>query len=103
MYKQLGGPDTSLVSPLTLQSIAFLVVERNEENETRYREVPFGRADAIRQFDGAFFTHGNVVSGNIEKSRMSWLQNCIEKSRMLWLQIHRERRTQTSTRGIRVN
>jgi hypothetical protein len=24
------------------------VAERDEENETRYREVPFGRADAIR-------------------------------------------------------
>jgi hypothetical protein len=53
------------------------VVERDEENETRYREVPFGRADAIQQFDGTFLTHGNLVSGDIEKSRMSWLQNCI--------------------------
>jgi hypothetical protein len=42
-----------------------------------YREVPFGRVDAIRQFDGAFPTHGNLVSGDIEKSRMSWLQNRI--------------------------
>jgi hypothetical protein len=48
MYKRLGGPDASLVSPLTLRPIAYLVAERNEENETRYREVPFGRADAIR-------------------------------------------------------
>jgi hypothetical protein len=77
MYKRLGGPDASLVSPLTLRSIAYLVAERNEENETRYREVPFGRADAIWQFDGAFLTHGNLVSGDMEKSRMSWLQNCI--------------------------
>jgi hypothetical protein len=53
------------------------VAERNEKNETRYREVSFGRADAIRQFDGAFLTHGNLVSGDIEKSRMSWLQNRI--------------------------
>jgi hypothetical protein len=53
------------------------VAERNEENETRYRKVPFGRADAIRQFDGAFLTHGNLVSSDIEKSRMSWLQNRI--------------------------
>jgi hypothetical protein len=77
MYKQLGRPDASLVSPLTLRPIAYLVVERDEENETRYREVPFGRADAIRQFDGAFLIHGNLVSGDIEKSRMSWLQNRI--------------------------
>jgi hypothetical protein len=77
MYKRLGGPNASLVSPLTLRSIAYLVAERNEENETRYREVPFGRVDAIRQFDGAFLTHGNLVSGNIEKSRMSRLQNRI--------------------------
>jgi hypothetical protein len=48
MYKRLGGPDASLVSPLILRPIAYLVAERNEENETRYREVPFGRADAIR-------------------------------------------------------
>jgi hypothetical protein len=77
MYKRLGGLDASLVSPLTLRPIVYLVAERNEENETRYREVPFGRADAIRQFDGAFLTHGNLVSGDIEKSRMSWLQNRI--------------------------
>jgi hypothetical protein len=70
MYKRLGGPDASLVSPLTLQSIAYLVAERDEDNETRYREVPFGRADAIRQFDGAFFTHGNLVFGDVEKNRM---------------------------------
>jgi hypothetical protein len=47
MYKRLGGLDASLVSPLTLRSIAYLVAERDEENETRYREVLFGRADAI--------------------------------------------------------
>jgi hypothetical protein len=77
MYKQLGGPDASLVSALTLRPIAYLVAERNEKNETRYREVPFGRVDAIRQFDGAFLTHGNLVSGDIEKNRMSWLQHHI--------------------------
>jgi hypothetical protein len=54
-----------------------LVAERDEENKTRYREVPFGRADSIRQFDGAFLIHGNLVSGDVEKSRMSWLQNRI--------------------------
>jgi hypothetical protein len=54
-----------------------LVAERDEENETRYREVPFGRTDAIWQFDGTFLTHGNLVSGDVEKSRMSWLQNRI--------------------------
>jgi hypothetical protein len=64
---------------LTLRPIAYLVAERNEENETRYREVPFGRADAIRQFDGTFLTHGNLMSGDVEKSRMSWLQN-----RIIW-------------------
>jgi hypothetical protein len=77
MYKRLGGPDASLVSPLTLRPIAYLVAERDEENETRYKEVPFRRADAIRQFDGAFHTHGNLVSGDVEKNRMSWLQNRI--------------------------
>jgi hypothetical protein len=77
MYKRLGGLDASLVSQLILRSIACLVAERDEENETRYKEVPFGRADAIRQFDGAFLTHGNLVSGDVEKSRMSWLQNRI--------------------------
>jgi hypothetical protein len=30
MYKRLGGPDASLVSPLTLRPIAYLVVERDE-------------------------------------------------------------------------
>jgi hypothetical protein len=53
------------------------VAERDEENKTRYMEVPFGRADAIRQFDGAFLTHGNLVFGDVEKSRTSWLQNRI--------------------------
>jgi hypothetical protein len=47
MYKRLGGPDASLVSPLTLRPIAYLVAERDEENEMRYREVPFGKAAAI--------------------------------------------------------
>jgi hypothetical protein len=54
MYKRLGGPDASLVSPLTLQSIAYLVAERDEENETRYREVPFGRA-GCRGYETALF------------------------------------------------
>ena len=35
-------------SPLTLQSIAYLVAQRDAENETRYREVPFGKEEAIR-------------------------------------------------------
>ena len=77
MYKQLGKPNGSMVSLLTLRPIAYLVAERNEENKMRYKEVPFGRADAIRQFDGAFLTHGNLVSSDVEKNRMSWLQNCI--------------------------
>ena len=77
MYKQLGGLDASLVSPLALRPIAYLVVERDAENETRYREVPFGREDAIWQFESAFLTHGNLVSIDIEKSRMSWLENRI--------------------------
>jgi hypothetical protein len=54
-----------------------LVAERDEENKMRYRKVPFGRTDAIWQFDGAFLTHGNLVFSDIEKSRMSWLQNRI--------------------------
>ena len=77
MYKRLGGLDASLVSPLTLRPIAYLVAERNAKNETRYREVPFGREDAIRQFESAFLTHGNLVSIDVEKSRMSWLENRI--------------------------
>ena len=77
MYKRLGGPDASLILPLTLRPIAYLVAERNADNETRYREVPFGRKDAIRQFESAFLLHRNLLSGDVEKSRMSWLQNCI--------------------------
>ena len=77
MYKRLGRPDASLVLPLTLQSFAYLVAETDEENEIRYREVPFGRADVIKQFEGAFLVHGNLVSGDIEKNKMLWLQNCV--------------------------
>jgi hypothetical protein len=84
MYKRLGGLDASLVSPLTLRPIAYLVAERDEENETRYREVSFGRTDAIWQFDGAFLTHENLVSGDVEKSRMSWLQNRIVWEPTYW-------------------
>ena len=77
MYKQLGGPDASLVSPLTLRPFAYLVAEIDEKKEIRYMEVPFGRADVIKQFEGAFLAHGNLVSGDIEKCRMSWLQNYV--------------------------
>ena len=77
MYKQLGGPDASLVSPLTLRPIAYLVAKRDAKNETRYREVPFEREDTILQFENAFLTHGNLVSTDVEKSRMSWLKNHI--------------------------
>jgi hypothetical protein len=83
MYKQLGGPDASLVSPLTLRPIAYLVAKRNEENETRYREVPFGRVDAIRQFDGAFLTHGNLLSGDIEKGRTRGCKTALFGSRWM--------------------
>ena len=64
MYKRLGEPDASLVSPLTLRPFAYLVVETNEENEIRYREVPFKRVDAIKEFEGAFLAHGNLVPGD---------------------------------------
>jgi hypothetical protein len=77
MYKRLDGLDASLVSLLTLRPIAYLVAERDKKKETRYMEVLFRRVDAIRQFDGAFLTHGNLVSGDVEKSRMLWLQNRI--------------------------
>ena len=77
MYKRLGGLDASLISPLTLRPFAYLVAERNKDNETRYREVRFGREDVIRQFESAFLLHGNLVSGDIKKSMMSWLQNRI--------------------------
>ena len=77
MYKRLGGPNASLMLSLILRSIAYLVAERDEENKTRYREVPFGRVDAIRQFEGAFLIHGNLVSSDVEKNMMLWLQNYI--------------------------
>ena len=77
MYKRLGRPDASLVLPLTLRPFAYLVTETDEKKEIRYREVPFGRADVIKQFEGAFLAHGNLVSGDIEKSIMSWLQNYV--------------------------
>ena len=54
---RLSGPNASLVSPLTLQSIAYLVAKKDEENETKYREVPFGRINAIRQFEGTFLIY----------------------------------------------
>ena len=55
------------------------MAERDEDNKTRYKEVPFIKVGAIRQFNGAFLTHGNLVSDDIEKNRMSWLQN-----RIIW-------------------
>ena len=53
---------------LTLQPIVYLVAKRDEENEMSYKEVLFGRADATRLFDDAFFTHGNLVSSDIERA-----------------------------------
>jgi hypothetical protein len=40
MYKRLGGPDASLVTPLTLRTIAYVVNDIGPENEVRNREVP---------------------------------------------------------------
>jgi hypothetical protein len=77
MYKRLGGPDASLVTPLTLRPIAYVVNDIGPENEVRNREVPFRDADAIRQFEGAYLTHGDQVSLDSAKNKVNWLQNRI--------------------------
>jgi hypothetical protein len=61
MYKRLGGPDASLVTPLILRPIAYVVNDIGPENEVRNREVPFRDTDAIRQFEGAYLTWGPGV------------------------------------------
>jgi hypothetical protein len=54
MYQRLAGNEASLVTPLTLWPIAYIVEEVNLENKTWRREVPFRATNTVKEFEAAY-------------------------------------------------
>jgi hypothetical protein len=54
MYRRLEGHEASLVMPLTLQPIAYIVKDVGLDNERRQREVLFGAHGGQMEFEVAY-------------------------------------------------
>ena len=54
MYRQLAGHEASVVMPLTLQPIAYIVEDVGPDNERQRREVFFGASGGQKGFEAAY-------------------------------------------------
>ena len=85
MYWRLAGNEASLVTPLTLQSIAYIVEEVSPENESWQREVPFRMTNTVKEFEAPYLQNASVVPGMHNMNRTQWLQNNI-----IWESVNRQ-------------
>ena len=77
MYRQLEGHEASLVTPLTLQSIAYIIEDIGPDNERRQREVFFGAHCEQMEFEAAYLQNASAVSSRTEDNQRQWLENNI--------------------------
>jgi hypothetical protein len=73
----LAGNGASLVTPLTLRPIAYIVEEVSPENERRRREVLFRATNTMKEFEAAYLQNATLVPSMPNMNRTQWLQNNI--------------------------
>jgi hypothetical protein len=69
MYRRLVGNEASLVTPLILQPIAYIMEEVGLENERWRREVPFRATNTVKEFEAAYLQNARVVLGMPDMNR----------------------------------
>jgi hypothetical protein len=77
MYMRLAGNGASLITPLTLQPIAYIVEEVGPNDERQLREVPFPASHTVKEFETAYLQNASVVPGMPTMNRIHWLENNI--------------------------
>jgi hypothetical protein len=65
----LVGNEASLVTPLILQPIAYIMEEVGLENERWRREVPFRATNTVKEFEAAYLQNARVVLGMPDMNR----------------------------------
>jgi hypothetical protein len=77
IYRRLEGHEASLVTPLTLRPIAYIVEDVGPDNERRRREVLFGAHGGQMEFEAAYLQNASTVSSRSEDNQRQWLENNI--------------------------
>jgi hypothetical protein len=77
MYMRLARNEASLITLLTLQSIAYIVEEVGPNNERRWRKVSFRAEHTVNEFEAAYLHNIGVVLGMPAMNRVHWLQDNI--------------------------
>jgi hypothetical protein len=77
MYRRLAGNEASLVTPLILRPIAYIVEEVGPENKTRRRAVPFQATNTVKVFEVAYLQNATIIPSLPDLNRTQWLQNNI--------------------------
>ena len=77
MYRQLEGHEASLVMPLILRPIAYIVKDVGPDNERRRREVFLGTSGGQMEFEATYLQNGSVVCSRTEDNQRHWLENSI--------------------------
>jgi hypothetical protein len=77
MYRRLQGHKASMVMPLTLRPIAYIVEDIGSDNERRQREVLFGAHGGQMEFEAAYLQNASAVSSTSEDNHRQWLENNI--------------------------
>jgi hypothetical protein len=69
MYRRLEGHEASLVTPLTLRPVAYMVEDVGSDNERRQREVLFRAHGGQMEFEGANLQNASAVSSRLEDNQ----------------------------------
>jgi hypothetical protein len=77
MYMRLAGNEASLVTPLTLRPIAYIMEEVGPNDERRSKEVPFRASHTVKEFKTAYLQNASVVLDMPAMNRIHWLENNI--------------------------
>ena len=74
---RLAGNEASLITPLILRPIAYIVEEIGSNDERWRRKVPFLASNIMEEFETAYLQNASVVPGMPTMNRIHWLQNNI--------------------------
>jgi hypothetical protein len=72
-----AGNEASLITPLTLRPIAYIVEEVGLNDERQRRGVPFLASHTVKEFETAYLQNASVVPSMPAMIRIHWLENNI--------------------------
>jgi hypothetical protein len=69
IYRRSEGHEASLVTPLNLQPIVYIVEDVGLDNKKRRREVHFGAHGGQMEFEAAYLQNASAISSRSEDNQ----------------------------------